>query len=368
MMPSRILGGAAALLLLAALPTGAAAQQTLILANGDQLTGALTRIADGQWVFTYAGKDLAIAAADVASFTAPDPVGFRLADGTLLAATVTTVPGGLRLQAADGTSRTVAVVDLAAAGDPSDLDALRPIHVRLLSPFFKFWRVTTSLGLSFKDGNTDTRTGTFYLDMVRATELDRLSLTAQLSQDHDRVDSDGDGQRDSLVQTEGKYLVGLRYDVYPIPRVYVFGNTRQSRDRFKEIDLRSFYTAGVGYQFFQRDNLDLRSSVGAGVRYEKFFLQQGTVDSSTTVPTGSLDGALRVALGPFDYDLRAVYAPSLDDISDYQVLALTGLTAKVIAGLGFRIQLLWEYDNTPTAGSEKNDTELTTALTYTLGK
>ena len=64
MMPSRILGGAAALLLLAALPTGAAAQQTLILANGDQLTGALTRIADGQWVFTYAGKDLAIAAAE----------------------------------------------------------------------------------------------------------------------------------------------------------------------------------------------------------------------------------------------------------------------------------------------------------------
>jgi putative salt-induced outer membrane protein len=354
--------------LLLAVPAGAAAQQTLVLSNGDQLTGALTSIADGEWVFEYAGEDLTIAAADVVSFTAPEPVGFRLADGTLLAATVTTVPGGLRLLAADGTSQTVAVTDLAAAGDPSDLDALRPVHVRLLSPFFKFWRVTTSLGLTFKDGNTNTRSGTFYVDMVRATALDRLTLTAQLSQDHDRVDSDGDGQLDSLVQTAGKYLAGLRYDIFPIPKLFVFGNTRQSRDRFKEIDLRSFYTAGVGYQFFQRDNLDLRSSLGAGVRYEKFFLQQGTVDSSTTVPTGSLDGALRVALGPFDYDLRTVYSPALEDIDDFQVVTLTGLTATLVAGLGFRIQLLWEFDNTPTAGSEKNDTEFTTALTYTLGQ
>jgi hypothetical protein len=48
-------------------------------------------------------------------------------------------------------------------------------------------------------------------------------------------------------------------------------------------------------------------------------------------------------------------------------VAITGLTARVIAGLGFRVQLLFEYDNTPTAGSGKHDTELTTALTYTLG-
>jgi putative salt-induced outer membrane protein len=197
--------------------------------------------------------------------------------------------------------------------------------------------------------------------MERATALDRLSLTVQLSQDHDRVDGD------SLVQTAGKYLAGLRYDVFFTPKLFVFGTTRQSRDRFKEIDLRSFYTAGMGYQFIQQPKLDLRSSVGAGIRYEKFFLQEGTVDSSTTVGTGSLDAAFRAELGPFNYDIRGVYAPAFNDFNDYQVLAITGLTARVIAGLGFRIQLLWEYDNTPTAGSEKNDTELTTALTYTLG-
>jgi len=352
---------------LVALPVGAAAQQALTRSNGDLLTGTLVRITDGTWVFSYAGTNLEIAAADVAAFSAPEPVGFRLADGTLLAATVSTVSGGLRLLAADGSSRTVAVTDLAAVGNPADLDALRPVHIGLLSPFGKFWRATASLGLSLKNGNTNTRNGTIYVDVARETALDRLTLTLQLSQDHDKVDSNGDGQPDSTVQTSGKYLGALRYDVYPTPRLYLFGATRQSRDRFKEIDLRSFYTAGVGFQFVERPTLDVRSSLGAGVRYEKFYLQQGTIDSSATVPTGSLDGALRVVLGPLDYDLRTVYSPSLKDFNDYQLLTLTGLTAKVIAGLGFRIQLLWEYDNTPTEGSRKSDTELTTALTYTLG-
>lgn len=367
-MRSGLLRGAAAVLLLVASPSESAAQQTLTLSNGDRLSGVLARIAGDEWVFKYAGKALEIAMAAVVSFTAAEPVGLRLADGTMLAATVSTVPGGLRLQAADGTSRTVAVADLAAIGDPADLDALRPVEIKLLSPFFQFWRATASLGLSLKDGNTNTRNGTFYLDLARETKLDRLSLTLQMSQDHDRVDTNSDGQPDSLVQTSGKYLGALRYDVYPVPRLYAFAATRQSRDRFKDIDLRSFYTAGVGYQFIRREKLDLRSSLGAGLRYEKLFLQRGAVDSSTSVPTGSLDGSLRVVLGPLDYDLRTVYAPSLEDFGDYQLLTITGLTAKVIAGLGFRIQLLWEYDNTPTAGSSKSDTELTTALTYTLGR
>jgi putative salt-induced outer membrane protein len=350
-----------ALLLLGAAASAGAAQQTLTLVNGDQLTGNLIRIDNGTWVFDYGGMNLEIAVANVATFTAPEPVGLRLADGALLAATVQPVAGGLRLREADGTTRTVATADLAAVGAPDALDALRPVAIKLLSPFLRFWRATASFGLSIKDGNTNTRSGTFYLDMERATTLDRLSLTVQLSQDHDRVDGD------SLVQTAGKYIGTLRYDVYPLPKLFVFGSTRQSRDRFKEIDLRSFYTAGLGYQFIQQAKLDLRSSVGAGVRHEKFFLSGGTVDSSKTVGTGSLDAAFRAVLGPFDYDLRGVYAPVLNDFNDYQLVAITGLTARVIAGLGFRVQLLFEYDNTPTAGSGKHDTELTTALTYTLG-
>ncbi len=119
---------------------------------------------------------------------------------------------------------------------------------------------------------------------------------------------------------------------------------------------------GLGYQFLATDKVDLRSSLGAGIRYQDF-----TTDSTSTVPVGSLDGGLRAVLGPFDYDLRSVYTPSFEQFSDYQLLTITGLTAKVIAGLGFRIQLKWEYDNMPAPGTAKSDTELSTALTYTLG-
>lgn len=348
--------------LMLAAPAGAAAQQTLTLTNGDQLSGALVRIADGVWVFKYAGKDLEIAAADVVSFAAPDPVGFRLADGTLIAATVTTVGGGLRLRAADGATRTVAASDLAAAGSPDDLAALREVQVKLLSPFFKFWNITASLGVSIRNGNTNLRGGSFYLDMTRATDLDRLSLLVSATQSYDRETSSGAADSGQIVQIAGNYLGALRYDIYVGSRFFAFAATRQSRDRFKDIDLRSFYNGGFGYQFIATDKVDLRSSLGAGVRYEKF-----TFDSTSTVPVGSLDGGLRAALGPFNYDLRSVYTPSFEQFSDYQLLTITGLTAKVIAGLGLRIQLQWEYDNTPAPGTKKSDTEVSTALTYTLG-
>ena len=349
-------------LLLSLAPSDGSAQQTLTLANGDQLTGELVGIDGGTWVFKYGGADVKIAAADVTAFTAPEPVGFRLADGTLLAATVTNVAGGLRLQDADGTARTVPVADLAAAGPPDALEALRPIEVRALSPFFKFWHITTSLGFSVRNGNTNLRGGSFYLDMVRATDVDRLSLIVKATQNYDRVTTSGAPDSGQIVQIAGNYLAGLRYDIFVGNKLFAFGSTKQSRDRFKDIDLRSFYNAGLGYQFLATDKVDLRSSLGAGMRYEKF-----TTDSTSTVPVGSLDGGLRAVVGPFDYDLRTVYSPSFEQFSDYQLLTITGLTAKVIAGLGFRIQLTWEYDNEPAPGTAKSDTELSTALTYTLG-
>ncbi len=73
--------------------------------------------------------------------------------------------------------------------------------------------------------------------------------------------------------------------------------------------------------------------------------------------------ALRREAGRFDRK----YGMRFEQFSDYQLLTITGLTAKVIAGLGFRIQLTWEYDNEPAPGTAKSDTELSTALTYTLG-
>ena len=342
---------------LAANPVYIWAQQTLSLTNGDQLTGELVSIDEGNWTFKYAGQDLELDAADVVGFLAPEPIGIRLADGVILAATVSPSQAGLLLQLPDGTSRVVAPADVAAVGDPGNLDALRPLEIGLFSPLLRFWSSTASVGATIKDGNTKTRDVTAFVEFERQTARDRLRVALQLSRAVNRLEG-GDTET-----TAAKYIGELRADVFTGERSFVYAGTRQSRDQFKDIDLRSYYNIGAGHQFIASEKTDLRLSVAGGVRYETF-----TSGGSTREAVASLNGSFRHTLGPLVLDVSADVTPALDDPSDFQILSQTGLTATLIGGLGFRFGLLYEFDNTPRPGREKHDAEVTTTLTYTLGR
>lgn len=77
-------------------PGAAAAQQQLTFAHGDRLTGELVRVQDSNWVFKYQGQKVTIPTADVQTFTAPEPIGIRLTDSTVVVATVRPVADGLK--------------------------------------------------------------------------------------------------------------------------------------------------------------------------------------------------------------------------------------------------------------------------------
>ena len=335
----------------------APAQQTLTLTSGDQLTGALVRIEDATWFFQYAGAELPIPAEDVVGFTAAEPIGIRLSDGMRLAARVSPVAGGLQLALLDGTTRVVAPSELAAVGDPDDLDVLRPVQIGLFSPFFKFWSSTISYGLKIKDGNSRTRDFSAYIEFRRESPRDRLAFLFQSSRENNRLRDGG------LELTDEKYIGNLRVDIFIGRKWFVYANTRQQRDRFKDIDLRSFYTAGTGYQFLATENADLRASAAPGVRYEDF-----TSGGSTTVGIISLNSAFRYKLGPLAFDIAADGSSSVADLKDFQLVSISGITATIIAGFGFRIGLLYEFDSTPQMGREKHDATLTTNLMYSFGK
>ena len=335
----------------------APAQQTLALMSGDQLTGALVRIKDATWFFQYAGAELPIPAEDVVGFTAAEPIGIRLTDGMRLAARVSPVAGGLQLALLDGTTRVVAPSDLAAVGDPDDLDALREVEIGFFSPFFKFWSSTISYGLKIKDGNSRTRDFSAYIEFRRESPRDRLAFLFQSSRENNRLRDGG------LELTDENYIGNLRVDIFIGRKWFVYANTRQQRDRFKDIDLRSFYTAGAGYQFLATENADLWASAAPGARHEDF-----TSAGSTTVRIVSLNGALRYKLGSLAFDIDADGSSALADLEDFQLVATSGVTATIIAGFGFRISLLYEFDSTPQTGREKRDATLTTNLTYSFGK
>lgn len=357
----RVASRGARVLILAALvpavPT--AAQQTLVLADGDQVTGTLKRIEGGTWIFEFRGQEVGVAAEDIASFTAPEPVGFRLSDDTVVAATVAPVAGGLSLTLADGSTRTVAPGDFEAAGDPADLAALQEVELGYFTPFARFWALSASLGATTKGGNSENSSFNIRFDIDRTTSRDRLALGFFLTEERNRV-AEGDGTE----LTAQKYIGNIRAEIFPWTKVFLFGENRYTRDRFADIDLRVNLNLGAGLQLVSTDKSDLRAALGLGARHEDFTSET----PSATVATGNANAQWVQKFGGFTFDWAVDFTPALEDFADYQVLSDTNLTATLIAGLGFRVGLLLQYDNTPTVGIESTDTTLTTSLAYTLGR
>ncbi len=346
----------APLLLLAGVRPGWS-QQTLVLTNGDRLSGQLQRIQGGAWVFTHAGGDVKIAASNVAAFTTPDPIGIRLSDGTIVAATVSGAGQGLRLTTVDGQVRTVAAGDFAAVGAPTALAALEPVEIGYFSPFDRFWGATASLGFSDKSGNSRSRGLSLALEAGRKSPKDRLTFKAGLAREEARLEDQ------AFEKTVEKYYGSLRLDVYFSSRFFVFAVTGQERDQFQDIDLRSTYNGGLGYQIVATDLTDLRWYTSGGARVENF--TSGGSVSTGIVNTGA---ALRQVLGPAVFNWSADWSPSVEQISDYRFVSDASVTTSIYKGIGFRIGLRNEINNNPRPGVQKHDMLVTTTLTYTIGQ
>jgi hypothetical protein len=339
-----------------AVPSLGFAQQQIVLANGDRLSGELAGIEDSQWIFSYQGQKIAVPAEEVRAFTAPERIGIRLADTTVVAATVRPVPGGLLLELEDGTSRIVQPGDLAAVGPADDLGSLEPIIIGLYRPFLKFWSALASLGGSFQRGNTDENNFSFSLDVGRETSRDRIDFGAIITTSTELDDAGG------TLSTEPKIIVGLGTDIFFSDRLFGNASMRWQHDPKKDLQFRQTYSGGIGYQIVQTDATGLQASVGAGGRFDN--LTTGLKDSTPILDIGA---RFRQFVGPFIFRVRVTYNPSLEDFSNVELLDAYDVAIRLVKGLTFKWTLLHEYNNPPPAGNERSDITMTYQLGYALG-
>lgn len=349
------LGGAC--LLLTTLAGDLSAQHTLALDNGDRLTGRLIRIDGTTWVFNFGLGEAKVPAGRVAALTTADPIGVRLADGTIAAATIRPENGELVLTLADGTVRRMAPGALMAVGTPTDLEALRPVDIGFFRPIGMFWGGTASAGISDKSGNSRSRGISADLEIRRVSPRDRLTFNAGINRE-----SRLNPATDDLEVAVNKYYGSLRADLYFGPTFFAFAETQQERDTFQDIDLRSTYNGGFGVQAVKADRTDLRFSASGGARIEDF-----VANGSETAAVMNLGTDLRQKLGPATVAWKASWAPNVEDLGDYRIRSSASLTTTVYRGLGFRVGLLNEYNSNPRPGIEKHDMLLTTTLAYSVG-
>ncbi|MDH5643635.1 MAG: DUF481 domain-containing protein [Gemmatimonadota bacterium] len=336
----------------------ASAQQTVILDSGDQLTGTLRSIEGTTWIFRFSGSDIRLPAERVVNFTTENAVGLRLSDGTILAARVESAPSGMRLVGDNVDGRSVLSTDITAIGNPADLEALEPVHISLLRPFTKFWGANAAFGFSDKSGNSRARGLSFSMEAARRSPKDRLML--QMG-----------GNRESSQSTAGvfeatvsKFFAAARLDVFVNTRFFLFSATRQERDRFQDIALRSSYNIGWGFQAINKPKTDWNLSFAGGWRREDFFTAASPTDLSSV---GTLSSVLRHDFGPAVFSWTSEFSPKFGEPGDFRLTTDAHITAPLFKGVGFRVGMLDEFQSRPPVGIEKNDLLITTRLSYSIG-
>ena len=354
--PRNVLSAAALAVTIATTVQPLAGQQTLTLRNGDRLTGTLRSIDGGAWVFRYRSQDIRVGANSVSTFVSSDRIGVRLVDGTVAATTVAAAPGGLQLTLATG-PRTITPDQLAAVGDPNDLEGLVPLRIGFLTPISRFWVANAAFGFSDKSGNSRARGLSTTLDIERRTSRDRVTLGFGLNRE------ESESPAGDFETTVSKYHGSLRLDVFTSARIFIFGATRQERDRFQDIALRSSYNLGVGFQALTTEASDLSFSFAGGVRREKFISA-----GSETAKVAALGGKLRHDFGPAVLLWKVEFSPEVEAVEDFRLVSDASITAPLFMGIGFRVGALNEYNSRPQPGIERRDLLLTTRLSYTIGQ
>lgn len=247
-----------------------------------------------------------------------------------------------------GDAAPVAAAQDAAA--PADAEA--PVDE---GPKYPNWSGAVDIGLLQKQGNTESINGTLASRIVGEFDRGRFtSTTWWLYED------------DEGTITERKYGTRGKYDWFwsDKRKNYLFGLGQVGTDFAADVDIRYFLGGGLGYVW--RDDEKLRLATDLGVNYLVEEFGDGTDDDRGNYTAGfDLDWTINEKA---TYDSNFLGQMGMSD-SDDVLISWINQIAWDIGGnfrAGFRYVLDW--DNTPPAGTKRDDHILALTLGWSFGK
>lgn len=251
------------------------------LANGDRLSGALTAAEEALTVETpYAG-----------AVSLPWDQIRRVVPGESLqgAAILERIAGeqdialGPAVECSEPTP-----------GDTDDADAPETGESGVDPAATSTWSGFVETGASFRTGETDAVDANAALELTRHWTQQRLILKANYTY----------GEVDSQVNTR-RVSGSLRLEHDFRPRLYGYLQTRAAHDPAEKLDLRIGASAGLGWQFMDREETSLKADLGLGYTRERWNTFSLTDWEREKV---RVEGARLAALRDFATHLRGLRA------------------------------------------------------------
>lgn len=363
----------------------------IVMHNGDRISGSLRGIEDGLLTLEhpYSESELKIPVDAIENISEAENVRVYIengdsirgeitgvADHTLLLQTsyqgrlevpfkdvkrVAGLANGDEQDGAGGGPGEAETVDRAAAGDrnvdsggteeraddrerDADDETLGPQPERRRD----LWSGSLSAGGNRQTGNTDRTSATFDVEAARETDFDKLSLLFRYNY----------AEEDDSVTARNVYgQIGYDYDI--TARTYWLLETSLLSDEFRELDLRTTSSAGVGYRWIDRDDIQLATE--AGLTYITRNYESGDDENGLSA---------RLA-GIFEWDVSETFSFT-EEIRLYPALGNGSDIVKNEAGIKSQITNAWylhlrhviDHDTDPPEGLKKTDTKLILSLGY----
>lgn len=213
------------------------------------------------------------------------------------------------------------------------------------------WKVAGAASLAYASGNSDSASHSLQLSAKYAKDKNEVLLGA----DWLYSESDGDTSTDSF-RIQGQYNRQLT------ERLFHGLNGSYFTDRVADLDYRTELGLSLGYHLIKNDNTSLSLETGLGMAWE----EQGRENH---------DLVINRFVQRFEHQLskRAkiwqsiAFTPKFDDFNDYNLIAEAGIDTTISEHWALRSSIRYQYDSSPAAGRQSDDTTLLMGLSYSLG-
>jgi len=335
---------------------------TVILKNGDRLTGTAVKLDGGKLTFKTPYADaIAIAWDQVTSLTTSEALVLPTAKGNLTVTGVERSEAGLVVTTASGTS-TLSAASVTVLRNAADEKA----YEASLNPSWAHaWAGAANVSFALAHGNANTATFGAGLSAARTTRTDKTSLyvNSLYSENSNAIPS-------TSANTTGG---GIRYDHNLNPKLFVFTSGDFLADALQDLELRSIVGGGFGWHAVKNPKQTLDVLGGLVWTHENYSSVAATATTPLSAAYTNSFAALDLGeqytrkLGPNSiFTEQATLYPDLNDLSQYQLTFNSSFNTKLGKAFSWATTFSDNYTSFPPAGTLDNDVILTTGLGVTL--
>lgn len=350
-------------LLLALSLAQAAFADSIVLKNGDHLTGTITAIDKAEITLkTEAAGELKIKWSAVQQLSSAKSLYVATPEKNTVTGTVTSDGKDFIVHTTTAGDVTIPVSQLSIVRTESEQQAYqKSLHPGLLND----WTGAVNIGFALARGNSNTTNLNTAVVADRKTLSDEFKLAA--SSIYSTSGTSTAGAPGGVTASE--ILGGVVYDRNISERIFLFASGDFTHDALQDLTLRSIYTGGVGWHAINTANTTLDALFGVNYTRENYSSSASAVTPIPVNVSRNLPGLTAGENFMHKFGATTVFTetfdfyPDLSDFSQYRFSLDTAVVTKIKKWLGWQTSLSDRYvTNPPIPGTKSNDVILSTGF------